>query len=87
MATIGVKTNGSQFYISLAPSPWLNGRCPVFGRLTNKSDELLKQIEKVFAVRGSPLMDIVIKKCDVSLPEGFQPWKDDKIYLKQNYEI
>ena len=46
MASIGVNTNGSQFYIDLSPAPHLNGRCMVFGRVVD-GDDVLKEIEKV----------------------------------------
>ncbi len=46
MASVGVNTNGSQFYISLSPSPYLNGRCVVFGRVI-AGDEVLQRMEKV----------------------------------------
>ena len=47
MASIGVNTNGSQFYISLNPTPYLNGRCVVFGKLV-EGDSILSKIEKVY---------------------------------------
>lgn len=46
MATVGVNTNGSQFYISLSPTQYLNGRCVVFGRLVGGED-VLARMEKV----------------------------------------
>ena len=46
MASTGVHTNGSQFYIDLTPAPHLNGRCVVFGRII-EGDDVLKEIEKV----------------------------------------
>jgi cyclophilin family peptidyl-prolyl cis-trans isomerase len=33
MASIGANTNGSQFYITLAEAPYMNGRCVAFGRV------------------------------------------------------
>ena len=47
MASIGVDTNGSQFYISLSATPHLNGRCMVFGHLIN-GDDILSKLEKVY---------------------------------------
>jgi cyclophilin family peptidyl-prolyl cis-trans isomerase len=40
MANSGPNTNGSQFFITLVPTEWLNGRHTVFGRLLEGDDVL-----------------------------------------------
>lgn len=47
MASVGLDTGGSQFYVALSPSPHMNGRCVVFGRLEASSEPVLANIEKV----------------------------------------
>jgi cyclophilin family peptidyl-prolyl cis-trans isomerase len=63
MASVGRNTNGSQFYIDLAPAPHLNGRCMVFGRVV-EGMEHIDAIEKMFTVRFSPVKEVVIDSCE-----------------------
>jgi len=67
MVSVGLRTTGSQFYISLKPggNPYLNGRSVVFGRIV-KGIEVLDELQKVFTFRGVPASDIVISDCGVS---------------------
>ena len=63
MANAGPNTNGSQFFITTAQTPWLDGRHTVFGRVTS-GYEVVKQIEGYGSRNGKPSAKVTIVGCE-----------------------
>jgi peptidyl-prolyl cis-trans isomerase A (cyclophilin A) len=65
MANAGPGTNGSQFFITTAPTPWLTGKHTIFGEVVSGA-EVIDAISKVQTGRNDrPVDDVVLQSVTI----------------------
>jgi cyclophilin family peptidyl-prolyl cis-trans isomerase len=66
MANAGPGTDGSQFFITFAATPWLNGKHTIFGELV-EGEEVLKTFEEAGSRSGAVSEELKIIKATIDV--------------------
>ena len=62
MANAGPNTNGSQFFLTTVPCPWLDGKHCVFGEVVEGMD-IIKVVESLGSNSGKTSKKILVAEC------------------------
>jgi len=66
MANAGPGTDGSQFFLTFVPTPWLNGKHTIFGEVVDGMDTL-KQLEAAGSQSGTPKEPLKMTKVTIEV--------------------
>src|SRR5205809_7882474 len=66
MANSGPGTNGCQFFVTVAETPWLNGRHTIFGQVTEGYDVVEAISKAATADQDRPVDEISIEEIQIS---------------------